>query len=147
MASKIKQDKYSKNHSSVCKLTNKIGFASESAASKRVGGRYSEIVRYYKCSSVEDGGCGLYHLSSQPLAETIGRNVLPLDEQNRLLTLQNKELSAEIKKLKRLDNIDVTKLLQKRKKQLNFLVNFITEKSNLSQQERTELKTLVSKIE
>jgi len=130
-----------------CKLTHKVGFASESAVSKKVGGKYADIVRYYKCSSVEEGGCGLFHLTSQNVTETLNYNsITDCVEENRLLKLQNSELSAENKELGK-RNKKITFLENRRKRQVDFLIDFIVEKQNLNLQQRVELKSIINRME
>jgi len=88
------QTKRQHNAPEICPKTKKVGF-SESQASRRLGGEYEDIVRYYKCQH-----CPNYHITSQTIDETIKQDRLSHAEQNKLLKIRVKELENTVKQLK-----------------------------------------------
>ena len=76
-----------------CKLTGKIPL-SEAQCIRKLE-KYSDIVRYYKCS---DPNCG-YHLTHLETSKVLAEKNLNPKERNRLLNIRIQELEREVEKL------------------------------------------------
>jgi hypothetical protein len=79
----------------LCKTTGKLSFASEAKAIRAVN-KYDEIKRSYWCKS-----CLGFHLTSETEGQTLGRNILDCEEENKLLRVQNSKLVDEVINLKK----------------------------------------------
>lgn len=81
----------------ICPLTKKVAL-SEAQASRKLN-LHNDIVRYYQCKSIEDGGCGGVHLTSTPAKKVLDEKNLEPKERNRLLNIRIQELEKEVEKL------------------------------------------------
>jgi len=125
----------------ICQTSGKVAF-SEAQASRRLGGKYDEIIRYYKCP---DSECGGYHLTSESIEETLEHGLGDCTEENKLLRQQNKTAKEKISSLEKTNAINV-KALQRRNDQQEFLINFICDAMNFDSEQRINLKNNVKEI-
>jgi len=126
----------------ICPTTGKVGF-SASAASKRVN-KFDDIVRWYDCPD-----CGLAHLTSETLGQTLGRHILDPQEENKLLGQENTVLKAKLRKMSHNFNIKyqkIEKAAAKRQKQVVYLIELFERENCFSPEERVKIKTDLNKL-
>ena len=80
-----------KNHKKIpiCKHTGKASYSSEAKAIRAVN-NYDSIKRAYFCEH-----CDGFHITSETIEQTLGRNVLDPEEENRLLKLKIDKMAKD----------------------------------------------------